>query len=163
MVTAGLALAAVGLLTLSTVHHATGYGTVWWRLAVVGVGFGLAMSPLTGAAVSSVNPQDSGLASGVSSTARQIGAILGVAVLGAVVRTRQSHGAPFGTGLDTAFLAAGVVTAAGAILTGLWLVRSRNGNSLANQAPEDHHGPGERPTRTLEPGERLPGHVGGSG
>ncbi|WP_285582126.1 MFS transporter [Actinoallomurus iriomotensis] len=163
VVTAGLALAAVGLLTLSTVHHATGYGTVWWRLAVVGVGFGLAMSPLTGAAVSSVNPQDSGLASGVSSTARQIGAILGVAVLGAVVRTRQSHGATFETGLDTAFLAAGVVTAAGAILTGLWLVRSRNGNSLAHQVSEDHHGPGERPTRTLEPGERLPGHVGGSG
>jgi DHA2 family methylenomycin A resistance protein-like MFS transporter len=75
--------------------------------------------------VSSVNPQDGGPASGVSSTARQIGAILGVAVLGAIVRTRQTHGATFETGLDTAFLAAGIVTAASAILTGLWLVRKR--------------------------------------
>lgn len=139
VVTAGLALAAVGLLTLSTVHHATGYGTVWWRLAIVGVGFGLAMSPLTGATVSSVDPQDGGLASGVSSTARQIGAILGVAVLGAIVRTRQTHGATFETGLDTAFLAAGIVTAASAILTGLWLVRRR---PVGPPAPSQTQAPG---------------------
>ncbi|MEV0401878.1 MFS transporter [Actinoallomurus sp. NPDC050550] len=139
VVTAGLALAAVGLLTLSTVHHDTGYGNVWWRLAIVGVGFGLTMSPLTGAAVSSVNPQDGGLASGVSSTARQIGAILGVAVLGAIVRTRQTHGATFETGLDTAFLAAGIVTAASAILTGLWLVRK---HPVEPPAPPRAHSPG---------------------
>ncbi|GAB3958446.1 MFS transporter [Actinoallomurus acanthiterrae] len=144
VVTAGLALAAVGLLTLSAVHHDTGYGDVWWRLAVVGVGFGLTMSPLTGASVSSVDPQDGGLASGVSSTTRQIGAILGVAVLGAIVRTRQTHGATFETGLDTAFLAAGIVTAASAILTGLWLVRKQPAEPPAPpraQSPGSAHSP----------------------
>ncbi|MCA2226964.1 hypothetical protein LDL49_37790, partial [Nonomuraea sp. NEAU-L178] len=81
-------------------------------------------SPLTGAAIQAVSPQEGGLASGVSSTTRQIGAVLGVAVLGAIVHTRESGGASFESGLNSAFLAAGAVTLAGAVFTGLWLVRS---------------------------------------
>ncbi|MEV5296372.1 hypothetical protein [Amycolatopsis methanolica] len=54
MVTSGLVLAGVGLLVLGFVDANTGYGNVWWRLAVVGVGFALAMSPLTGAAIQAV-------------------------------------------------------------------------------------------------------------
>jgi DHA2 family methylenomycin A resistance protein-like MFS transporter len=125
VVTAGLALAGPGLLTLGMVHAHTGYGNVWWRLALVGAGFGLTMSPLTGAAIQAVSPQEGGLASGISSTTRQIGAVLGVAVLGAIVRTRQSDGASFEAGLNSAFLAAGAVTLAAAVFTGLWLAQSR--------------------------------------
>jgi DHA2 family methylenomycin A resistance protein-like MFS transporter len=125
VVTTGLALAGGGLLALGTVHADTGYGNVWWRLGVVGIGFALTMSPLTGAAIQAVSPQEGGLASGISSTTRQIGAVLGVAVLGAVVRTRQSGGASFGTGLNSAFVAAGTVTLATAVFTGLWLARSK--------------------------------------
>jgi DHA2 family methylenomycin A resistance protein-like MFS transporter len=51
--------------------------------------------------------------------------VLGVAVLGAIVRTRQSGGASFETGLNSAFLAAGTVTLATAVITGLWLARSK--------------------------------------
>ncbi|WP_280302793.1 MFS transporter [Nocardia neocaledoniensis] len=122
--TTGLALAGGGLVTLGTVHADTGYGNVWWRLGVIGVGFALTMSPLTGAAIQAVSPQEGGLASGISSTARQIGAVLGVAVLGAVVRTRQAGGASFETGLGNAFVVAGAVTLLAALCTGLWLVRS---------------------------------------
>ena len=89
VVTIGLALAGLGLLALGVVHADTGYGNVWWRLAVAGIGFALTMSPLTGAAIQAVSPQEGGLASGISSTTRQIGAVLGVAVLGAIVRTRR--------------------------------------------------------------------------
>jgi DHA2 family methylenomycin A resistance protein-like MFS transporter len=124
VVTVGLALAGLGLLALGFAHADTPYTEVWWRLAVVGIGFGLTMSPLTGAAIQAVDPREGGLASGVSSTTRQIGAVLGVAVLGAIVRTRQSGGASLETGLDSAFLAAGAVTLAGAVFTGLWLTRS---------------------------------------
>ncbi|MFJ7629198.1 MFS transporter [Streptomyces sp. NPDC097595] len=124
VVTAGLALAGLGLLALGTVHADTGYGNVWWRLAVVGVGFALTMSPLTGAAIQAVSAQEGGLASGISSTTRQIGSVLGVAVLGAVVRGRQSGGASFETGLDGAFLTAGAITLATAVFTGLWLTRT---------------------------------------
>ncbi|MGW6404975.1 MFS transporter [Streptomyces sp. NPDC055134] len=125
IVTSGLALAGLGLLALGGVHADTGYANVWWRLATVGVGFALTMSPLTGAAIQAVDPQEGGLASGISSTTRQIGAVLGVAVLGAVVRARQSGGASFEAGLDSAFAVAGAVTLATAVCTGLWLVKSR--------------------------------------
>ncbi|MER7568026.1 MFS transporter [Streptomyces sp. NPDC097941] len=125
VVTGGLALAGLGLLALGGVHADTGYANVSWRLATVGVGFALTMSPLTGAAIQAVDPQEGGLASGISSTTRQIGAVLGVAVLGAVVRARQSGGASFEAGLDSAFAVAGAVTLAAAVCTGLWLAGSR--------------------------------------
>jgi DHA2 family methylenomycin A resistance protein-like MFS transporter len=124
VVTIGLALAGGGLMALGMVHADTHYVNVWWRLAVIGIGFALTMSPLTGAAIQAVSPQEAGLASGISSTTRQIGAVLGVALLGAVVRTRQSGGASFESGLDSAFLAAGAVTVITAVFTGLWLARS---------------------------------------
>ncbi|MFH8622227.1 MFS transporter [Streptomyces vietnamensis] len=125
VVTTGLALAGLGLLALGTVHADTGYGNVWWRLGVTGIGFALTMSPLTGAAIQAVSPQEGGLASGISSTTRQIGAVLGVAVLGAVVRARESDGASFGAGLDSAFATAGAITLATAVFTGLWLAGSK--------------------------------------
>jgi len=58
VVTTGLALAGPGLLALGMVHADTGYGNVWWRLGVVGIGFALTMSPLTGAAIQAVSPQE---------------------------------------------------------------------------------------------------------
>ncbi|MER7723532.1 MFS transporter [Streptomyces sp. NPDC096323] len=125
VVTAGLVLAGLGLLALGMVHADTGYGNVWWRLAVAGIGFALTMSPLTGAAIQAVSPQEGGLASGISSTTRQIGAVLGVALLGAIVRTRQSGGASFEAGLNSAFITAGALTLATAAFTGLWLATSR--------------------------------------
>ena len=140
VVTTGLALAGLGLLTLGMVHADTGYGNVWWRLAVVGTGFALTLSPLTGAAIQAVSPQEGGLASGISGTTRQIGAVLGVAVLGAVVRTRESGGASFETGLNSAFLAAGTVTLATAVFTGLWLARSKpaQGSAAPNRSAHPH-------------------------
>ncbi|MFB4306868.1 MFS transporter [Actinomadura sp. GTD37] len=138
MVTIGLTLAGLGLLALGFVHADTGYPNVWWRLALTGIGFALTMSPLTGAAIQSVSPQEGGLASGVSSTTRQIGAVLGVAVLGAVVRTRESGGASFEEGLDSAFAVAGVVTLATAVFTGLWLVRSTESSRTASPAARVH-------------------------
>lgn len=137
VVTSGLALAGLGLLALGGVHADTGYTNVSWRLATVGVGFALTMSPLTGAAIQAVDPQEGGLASGISSTTRQIGAVLGVAVLGAVVRARQSGGASFEAGLDNAFAVAGAVTLATAVCTGLWLAGSRPAPPPAPQQRPD--------------------------
>jgi len=125
VISVGLLLAGLGLVALGFTHAHTPYDQVWWRLTAIGVGFGLTLSPLTGAAIQAVSPQEGGLASGISSTTRQIGAVLGVAVLGAVVRGRQSGGASFGSSLDTAFTLAGAVTLVSAGLTALFLVRSK--------------------------------------
>ncbi|MEU3480339.1 MFS transporter [Streptomyces sp. NPDC033754] len=149
VVTTGLALAGLGLLTLGTVHADTGYGNVWWRLGLAGVGFALTLSPLTGAAIQAVSPQEGGLASGISSTTRQIGAVLGVAVLGAVVRTRQSGGASFEAGLDSAFVTAGAITLAGAVFTGLWMARRTPAEGTA--APHRSTGPDAATTSNEAP------------
>ncbi|RJL27254.1 DHA2 family efflux MFS transporter permease subunit [Bailinhaonella thermotolerans] len=142
VVTAGLALAGLGLVALGFVHAGTGYANVWWRLAVAGVGFALTMSPLTGAAIQAVSPREGGLASGVSSTTRQIGAVLGVAVLGAVVHTREAAGASFAAGLNAAFLTAGAVTLVSAVFTGLLMTRS--GPAAESTPPGRPGGPGSR-------------------
>ncbi|MCK2218344.1 MFS transporter [Actinomadura sp. ATCC 31491] len=135
VVSAGLALAGLGLLALGLVHADTGYGNVWWRLALAGIGFAFTMSPLTGAAIQAVSPREGGLASGVSSTTRQIGAVLGVAVLGAIVHARESGGGSFESGLGGAFLVAGAVTLACAVLTGLWLTTSRERGGVGAGQP----------------------------
>ncbi|HEY2062729.1 MAG TPA: DHA2 family efflux MFS transporter permease subunit [Amycolatopsis sp.] len=134
VVTAGMALAGLGLLALGFVHAETVYWDVAWRLVVAGAGFALTMSPLTGAAIQAVNPQDGGLASGISSTTRQIGAVLGVAVLGAIVHARESGGASFEAGLGSAFVTAGIATLLGAVFTGLWLAKSKPAEVLVPQA-----------------------------
>ncbi|WET76545.1 MFS transporter [Amycolatopsis sp. QT-25] len=143
VVTVGLALAGIGLLALGFTHAGTAYENVWWRLTTVGIGFALTMSPLTGAAIQAVSPQEGGLASGISSTTRQIGAVLGVAVLGAIVRARESGGASFEAGLTSAFVAAGAVTMACAVFTGLWLVKSEPGEGARPRAQ-----PTDSPTGT---------------
>ncbi|MFE6780396.1 MFS transporter [Streptomyces sp. NPDC057702] len=159
VVTTGLALAGLGLLTLATVHARTPYANVWWRLAVVGVGFALTMSPLTGAAIQAVSPREGGLASGISGATRQIGAVLGVAVLGAVVRTRQSAGASFEAGLNSAFAVAGAVTLAGAALTGRWLTGPRP--SSPPPGPTEGAAPTDPGGRAADPGGRAadPAHA----
>ncbi|WP_030673765.1 MFS transporter [Streptomyces cellulosae] len=137
VVTTGLVLAGLGLLALGMVHADTGYANVWWRLGVAGTGFALTLSPLTGAAIQAVSPQEGGLASGISSTTRQIGSVLGVAVLGAIVRTRQSGGASFGASLNSAFVAAGALTLAIAVFTGLWLAKSEPAKVVMTQRATD--------------------------
>ena len=50
-----------------------------------GIGFGLVNAPITNAAVSGMPRSRSGLAASIASTSRQVGAALGVAVIGAAV------------------------------------------------------------------------------
>jgi EmrB/QacA subfamily drug resistance transporter len=51
---------------------------------IFGVGFGLINPPITNTAVAGMPPSQAGVAASVASTSRQVGATLGVAVLGAV-------------------------------------------------------------------------------
>jgi hypothetical protein len=61
---------------------------VFWKLMVVGIGFGLMLSPLSAAALNAVTRERSGLASSVANTTRQTGTVIGIALLGALVQTR---------------------------------------------------------------------------
>ncbi len=56
--------------------------------AVAGFGIGMTMPPMTSAVMGSVSPEKAGQASGVISSMRQIGSVLGIAVMGAVLQNR---------------------------------------------------------------------------
>lgn len=56
---------------------------------VTGFGIGMVMPPMTSAVMGSVAPEKAGQASGVISSFRQIGSVLGIAVMGAVLQNRS--------------------------------------------------------------------------
>lgn len=56
-------------------------------LAVAGLGFGVAVVPLTAAVLGHVPAAHSGMAASATNTARQLGAVVGVAALGALVNS----------------------------------------------------------------------------
>ena len=83
---AGCLAAAAGVLL--TDHYLTahaGIGQIGWPLALAGVGFGVAIVPVTSAALSSTPPEHSGMAASMTNTSRELGAVAGVAILGSVV------------------------------------------------------------------------------
>jgi EmrB/QacA subfamily drug resistance transporter len=57
-------------------------------LGVVGIGIGLTVVPTTDAALAAAPQEKSGLAASATNTSRELGAVVGVAVLGAVVSSR---------------------------------------------------------------------------
>ena len=82
----GCLLAGVGiLLTNSMVTPHVGIGQIGWTMFVAGVGVGMAMVPVTSASLGSVPPEHSGMAASTTNTFRELGAVVGVAVLGSIV------------------------------------------------------------------------------
>jgi MFS family permease len=82
-----LALAAgVGLLVVLPVHVALG----WLLLAyvVVGAGYAVLNAPVSTVAVSSMPRDQAGVAAAVASSARNVGIVFGIAVLGTIVNSR---------------------------------------------------------------------------
>jgi mannose/fructose/N-acetylgalactosamine-specific phosphotransferase system component IID len=69
-------------------------GASWQSLvlpfAVSGFGIGMVMPPSTSAVMGSVVTDKSGQASGVLSTMRQVGSVLGIAVMGALLQNRAT-------------------------------------------------------------------------
>jgi EmrB/QacA subfamily drug resistance transporter len=100
---ARLSLVAAGLLMvggaamLFGLSTRTDYGLLIASYAVFAAGFGLVNPPITNAAVSGMPREQAGVAAAFASTSRQIGASLGVAVIGAIVNA--GVGSRLGAGL----------------------------------------------------------------
>jgi EmrB/QacA subfamily drug resistance transporter len=84
VVSAGLAVMAVGLglMSTSTVH--TGYPFLLVASVIVAAGMGLAMAPATDSIMGALPPAQAGVGSAVNDTTRALGGALGVAVTGSV-------------------------------------------------------------------------------
>jgi len=84
--TVGCVVAATGiLLTDVVITPNAGLATVGWSLAIAGIGFGIAIVPVTSSALTSVPAEHSGTAASTTNTSRELGAVAGVAILGSIV------------------------------------------------------------------------------
>jgi MFS family permease len=82
----GCVVSAAGI--LATRHYLTAhpsFGALAVVLGLAGLGFGIAVVPLTAAVLGYVPAEHSGMAASATNTARQLGAVIGVAALGGLV------------------------------------------------------------------------------
>ncbi|MFI6802712.1 MFS transporter [Streptosporangium canum] len=142
-----LGYAATAVILIS--GHAFTPGAVIPTLMLQSAGGGLLITPSLNAALSRVDPEDAGAASGVLSTAQQIGGAVGVAVIGVVFfgvfdATAGDRTASAAHGLAMASL---VTLAAAMLATALvfLLPKSRPGGEPVRESPRD-----------TEPAEAVP-------
>ena len=98
----GIAIMAAGLLSLATLAPGFGPLDLVWRLALIGIGQGLFMSPNSSAILGSVPRARIGTASGTLAEMRIDGQALGIALSGAIVATRVPVYLATMTGLSAA-------------------------------------------------------------
>jgi len=84
LTTSGLSIAALGLLLLCFLSADSSAFAVAWRLAVLGCGQALFLSPNSATVLKSVDPGKIAVSSGMLATARNIGMLAGVALAGLV-------------------------------------------------------------------------------
>jgi EmrB/QacA subfamily drug resistance transporter len=95
VVTTGLLLVAIGLGLLSTTTVHSTYRDALPFFALIGLGVGLALAPSTESIMGSLPREHAGVGSATSDTSMQVGAALGVAVLGTAMNIRyQSYLTP---------------------------------------------------------------------
>ena len=102
-ITLGAGLDVLGTIALVLTGLRYGGHLTGWDLApataVIGLGQGMALPSLIGAALAHVPPERAGAAAGILTTAQQFGVASGVAVIGAVFYTRLRAGpGEFGPG-----------------------------------------------------------------
>jgi hypothetical protein len=84
--TIGCLLAGAGILIVDGVlGPQVGFTQLSWSLAIAGAGFGIALVPVTSAALDAIPAEHSGMAASATNTSRELGAVFGVAILGAIV------------------------------------------------------------------------------
>jgi MFS family permease len=141
-VAAGLLLAAAGLaLFVRAPVDGTFVVDVLPSMILLGLGAGMAFNPVLLAAMSDVEPTESGLASGVVNTSFMMGGALGLAVLASVAASRTETLRDSGDGALTAltggyhaaFLLGAIFALAAAVLGGALL---RPGTAVAHEAEE---------------------------
>jgi EmrB/QacA subfamily drug resistance transporter len=130
---AGLTFAAVGLLLFTRAPVGGSFVVdVLPSMILLGIGAGIAFNPVLLAAMSDVEPQEAGLASGIVNTAFMMGGALGLAVLASIAASRTDSLSAGGDGplaalvggYHIAFLVGAIFALSGAAV-GVGLLRTR--------------------------------------
>jgi len=85
----GLCLAGGGLILLGLLlTPTTQYWVMFPIFLAMGVGMGMTMAPMTAAVMNSVGRERAGLGSAMTNTSREVGGVLGIAILGAILSSQ---------------------------------------------------------------------------
>jgi hypothetical protein len=90
-VPAGLSLMAAGLAIMAHSTTASGFGHYVLATVLMAAGMGLAMARATDSIMGALPAAHAGVGSAVNDTTREIGGVLGVAVLGSVTASTYAH------------------------------------------------------------------------
>jgi len=118
----GLALQALALGWLAALTSVTqSYTSMIAPFLLAGSGMALVFAPVAAAVLGSVKPEEAGQASGATNTIREVGGVLGIAVLATVFTSNGSYTSAqsFVNGLVPAMWVGVAVLAAGALLAAL--------------------------------------------
>ncbi|MGH2867384.1 MAG: DHA2 family efflux MFS transporter permease subunit [Solirubrobacteraceae bacterium] len=94
LIQAGGAVSLVGYVAIALILASTGHVSTWGLLAplvVIGMGMGLFVVPVFDTIIAAVTDAETGSASGVLNAIQQLGAAIGVAVLGTVFFSTLAH------------------------------------------------------------------------
>ncbi|GAA3300691.1 MFS transporter [Dactylosporangium vinaceum] len=116
-IAAGMGLIALGLVLLSFVRAGTPYPWYALCLLVTAAGLGLCAPALTTGVLRGLPPARAGLGSGLNSAAREVGAALGVAVIGSVLNSTTSFTAGIAIGYR---VLAALLLVFGAVAVAMW-------------------------------------------
>jgi len=143
LVVTGLVFQTVGLTWLAAITSpSTSYADLVVPFVVCGIGMTLFFVPLASLVLGVVPKSLEGVASGANSAFRELGGVLGIAVLGAVFSAHGGYrsGQDYVNGLTPAVYAGAVVVAVGAItalaIPGRRLARARSADQLASPVPD---------------------------
>ena len=151
LMAAGLALQSAGIAWLATVSEATvAYGTLVPGFVMAGTGMALTFAPAANAVLGAVRQEEAGQASGATNTIREIGGVLGVAVLATVFMDTGGFGSPaaFVDGLVPAVWVGAAVLAVGALIALLIPGRAALGQDQAVEGSSTTTGINLEPART---------------
>ena len=90
-VAGGVVLAGVSTVGLFFLDARSSYSTVWPCYVLIGLGYGLLVPAVSAAAMATVPADHSGVGSGILNSARQVGAAVGLAVLGSISVARATR------------------------------------------------------------------------
>ena len=128
LMAAGLALQAVGLAWIAAVSSATtGYASFVGPFIVSGIGMALFFAPVANVVLSAVRPSEEGKASGANNSIREVGGVLGVAVMASIFVRYGGYESPetFSDGIVPALWVGAAVLAAGSLVSLLIPRKSR--------------------------------------
>src|SRR5689334_9928043 len=119
LMAAGLALQSTAIAWLAAVSSPTvPYGELIAPFAMAGTGMALVFAPTANAVLRAVRPEEAGQASGATNAIREVGGVLGIAVLASVFTAHGSYASPeaFTNGMTAAIWVGAAVLAVGALL-----------------------------------------------